>query len=108
TITITSIQTSGLLPSGHTLNYGPGVTTIDANFGFGGNTISGNLPIDDSLGVLNINSGDASDTVTLLAVNPGLTVNVQTEIGGADATTIGNAGSTAAILGFVTVQDAGG
>src|SRR4051812_40434304 len=108
TVNITSIQTTGLLPSGHTLNYGPGITAIDMNLGFGGNTITGNLPVDDSLGTLNISSGDASDNVTLLAVNPGLTVNVQTEIGGADATTIGNAGSTAGILGFVTVQDSGG
>ncbi|MDB5324823.1 MAG: alkaline phosphatase, partial [Phycisphaerales bacterium] len=107
-INITSTQTTGLLPSGHTLNYGPGVNQIDENFGFGGNTITGNLPVNDSLDTLNLNSGDASDSVTLVAVNAGLTVNVQTEIGGADATVIGTAGSTAAILGFVTVTDAGG
>ena len=60
-----------------------------------------------SLSLLNLNSGDASDTVLVTAVNPGLTLNINTEIGGADATTIGN-GTLDNILGFVTVQDSGG
>jgi hypothetical protein len=108
TIAFTSTQVTGLLPAGHTVNFGAGITAITAELGFGGNTVTASMVTNDDLDTLNINSGDASDNVTLLAVNAGLSVNVQTEIGGGDAVTIGSANSTAAILGFVSVADAGG
>jgi hypothetical protein len=88
---------SGALPSGHTIGYNLGITSISFSAGSGGNTVGVNMPTSTSTSVLNLNTGNGNDNVAVAAVNAGLTLNLDTQAG-TNAVALGN-GTLAGLLG---------
>ena len=105
-VTVSSTQITGLAPA--TIGY----TTIDISAltidgGLGADTFTITGTVGSSTGTW-INTGAGDDTVNVQGVTSGRPLHIDTQVGLLDATTIGNAGSLAGILGNVFVQDSGG
>jgi large repetitive protein len=84
---------TGSLPGGHAINYEPGITTLTFNGGSGGNTVGINLPTINSQSTLQLNTGSGDDSVSVVAVNAGLTLNLDDQ-GGTNAITLGDGSLT--------------
>jgi Ca2+-binding RTX toxin-like protein len=102
TATLSNTQLTGLSPA--TITFA-NLNVLTVNGGTGGNTFTvTNTP---PAITTNLNTGTNNDTVFVQGTAAGTTLNIDGQ-GGTDSVTLGNAGSTAAILGSVNVKNTGG